>query len=223
MAVEQGKQSKAEGGSKRNEGGPRKKYARGLAAREEILEAAARLFGNVGFHETSLRDIAAQVGMSHPGLLHHFPNKNALLMAVLEHRDQQDLKWMNETATAEAWFSGEAFVLLLQRNMERPGAACLFTRMAMEATNPHHPAHEYFVLRNRWLLKKYREILAEGVERGIIRDDIDVQSSSRALSALLEGLHVQWLLESSTQTSTQSADIAAALEGFFSLLRVPKQ
>src|SRR3954447_8882935 len=65
-------------------------YAKGRATREEILDSAMQLFGEVGYHTASLREVSARVGISLPGLLHHFPSKAALLGAVLVHRDEID-------------------------------------------------------------------------------------------------------------------------------------
>ena len=70
--------------------GPRAGYAKGRATREEILVAATKLFGEVGYGTASLREVAARVGISHPGLMHHFANKAILLAAVLERRDEVD-------------------------------------------------------------------------------------------------------------------------------------
>ena len=56
-------------------------------ADEEILDRAAALFAQRGFAKTSLADVAAAVGLSKAGLLHHFPSKDALYEAVLAQAD----------------------------------------------------------------------------------------------------------------------------------------
>lgn len=52
--------------------------------RRELLTAAAKLFRRKGFHATSTRDIAAAAGMQSGSPFYHFPNKGALLFAVME-------------------------------------------------------------------------------------------------------------------------------------------
>lgn len=49
-----------------------------------MLRSAERMFAVRGYSRSSLRDIGHDVGISHPGLLHHFPSKEALLSAVLD-------------------------------------------------------------------------------------------------------------------------------------------
>lgn len=51
---------------------------------DEILHSAALLFADYGYHGASLRDIAAHADISHPGMLHHFENKEDLLNAVID-------------------------------------------------------------------------------------------------------------------------------------------
>jgi AcrR family transcriptional regulator len=57
---------------------------RGQRRREAVLDAAAALFLEHGFHGTSVDDLGAAAGISGPGLYRHFASKDALLMAVLD-------------------------------------------------------------------------------------------------------------------------------------------
>ena len=67
--------------AEKRERGP---YQSGLARREAILDAAVDLLAEVGYHGMSLRDVARHVGISHPGVIYHFPSKEALLMSVVQ-------------------------------------------------------------------------------------------------------------------------------------------
>ncbi len=54
-----------------------------LERRQIILNAAAELFSVSGYDRTSIRDIAAKVGLLPGSVYHHFPSKEALYLAVL--------------------------------------------------------------------------------------------------------------------------------------------
>lgn len=55
-----------------------------LQTRKLIIEAAAKLFMTEGYLATSTRQIAQAVGITQPNLYHHFQNKEALYLAVIE-------------------------------------------------------------------------------------------------------------------------------------------
>ena len=52
--------------------------------REQLLEAAAALFAERGYHAVGIDDIGAAAGISGPGVYRHFPGKQALLAALCE-------------------------------------------------------------------------------------------------------------------------------------------
>lgn len=52
--------------------------------RAVVLDAAARLFAERGYHGTSIRDIAAAAGITPAAIYSHFASKAGLLVAVYE-------------------------------------------------------------------------------------------------------------------------------------------
>lgn len=63
---------------------PSSRRERHLAARRTlILEAAARLFAEKGFHRTTTRDIAEAADVSEGTLYNYFDNKDQMLMGIM--------------------------------------------------------------------------------------------------------------------------------------------
>lgn len=58
--------------------------ARGRRSRLAVLEAATQLFAERGYEGTTIADIASTAGTTKPGVLYHFPDKEALWRACVE-------------------------------------------------------------------------------------------------------------------------------------------
>ncbi|TXS39865.1 TetR/AcrR family transcriptional regulator [Streptomyces sp. OR43] len=172
-------------------------YAKGRAKRVEILDQAMALFGEAGYRGASLRVIATRCGISHPGLLHHFPTKGSLLLAVLEHRDKVDgeLFSLGEPRGVDCL---RRLVDLAVLNAERRGIVELFSVIAAEATSAEHPAHAYFVERYRNLVLSTAVSYREARDAGALREGIDPGEAAQQLIALMDGLQTQWLLSDCT-------------------------
>lgn len=171
----------------------RRGYAKGRAKRREILDQAMSLFGEAGYRGASLRVIATRSGISHTGLLHHFPTKEALLLAVLEHRDEVDDEWLSLGGTTGVERL-RRFAELAVLNSTRRGIVELFSVVSAEATAADHPAHGYFVRRYENSVAGAQRAYAQVRDEGALRDGIDPEGAGRQLIALMDGLQVQWLL-----------------------------
>lgn len=169
-------------------------YAPGRARRERILDAAIVAFGQSGFHTATLAEIARACGISRPGLLHHFDSKEALLTAVLERRDQIDSATFL-TATARSISPLQAIVDIVAENAKTPGLTELYAVLSAEATNPQHPAHDYFTSLYGRLRVNLREALEDMCSSGALAIDAPVSDLADEIIALKDGLALQALLQ----------------------------
>jgi len=62
--------------------------------RDDIVQAALRLFLQDGFHATGIAAIIAAAGTTKMTLYSHFPSKEALISAALDRRDQLFRTWL---------------------------------------------------------------------------------------------------------------------------------
>ena len=67
----------------------RKRNARGEQRRQDLLRAAAAVFGRLGYHETTTNAIAEEAGVSPATLYQFFPNKDAIANALASNYARQ--------------------------------------------------------------------------------------------------------------------------------------
>lgn len=176
---------------------PRGPYRTGERRRAAIIEQATEVFGEHGYAAGSLRSIAQRVGASPASLIQHFGTKEGLLVAVLE-------KWEAETATLtgtdrQGLDFFENLAELMEFHIAHPGLLQLFLTLSIEAAEPSHPAHSF-------VMKRYGEIRAlwEGKLREarnlkeVSLSDQQIAAEIRVLTAVADGLELQWLLDGET-------------------------
>lgn len=165
--------------------------AKGAAKRAAILDAALEVFGEVGLHGASIREIASRVGVSHQSLMHYFPTKNALLMAVLRRRDERLRSHFDD----ETGMSISELISLARDNVRSPGVIELYNMASAEATNPEHPAHAYYAEFYESIIASSARYLQRAADRGLLRDGWTAETAARAILGTMDGLQLQWLYD----------------------------
>lgn len=183
-------------------------YAKGIAKRGEILEAALDVVATRGYRGASVREIADAVGLSPAGLLHYFDSKEELFVAILRARDDRDTR---EHSTGD-W--AETFLAVVRHNAAVPGLVRLYAQLAIEVGEPEHPARAFFLERTESIERDSVEWVQNAQREGVFRDDLDAMWIVRTLHALADGLQPLWLLN-------PELDMAAHLEQFLELIRPP--
>ncbi len=64
-----------------------------MKTKEVIIKTALKLFLSKGFNETSMNEIAQEVGVSKPAIYHHFKNKDELVGAIFDYFTQRITSW----------------------------------------------------------------------------------------------------------------------------------
>src|SRR5215212_4431445 len=70
--------------------------AKGEATRARILESALGLFRARGFDATTMRDVAAEAGMSLGAAYHYFPSKDAIVLAYYDLTQDEHARRVHE-------------------------------------------------------------------------------------------------------------------------------
>ncbi|MEU9094183.1 helix-turn-helix domain-containing protein [Streptomyces sp. NPDC048428] len=159
-----------------------------LEREDEIIDAAARAFSRQGFHGTSLRTIAADLGLTHGTLLYYFPSKGALLEAVLNRRDRDaDTAYITPVTVYDKAYNVYRRAV---HNDAHPEWTALYSALVCEATHPDHPAHAYFAARFTRVLDKFAGELRSLQAQGLLRPGLDVEQEAAWFTALWDGLQI---------------------------------
>lgn len=181
------------------------RYAKGDVKRTEILDNALAVFAREGYRSTSLRQVAAESRISLGGLMHYFDSKEHLLTEVLRHRDQAAAAVATPTSTGDITY----LATVMSDNMAQPGLVELYLTLAAAATNPAHPAHEFFQQRFTRLAADVAAQITAGQAAGTIAPDVNPQTAARNIIAAADGIQMQWLLDRSIDMGAQVADAIA--------------
>ena len=187
----------------------------GDEARARILGIAFEMMAEKGYRGTSIAQVAARAGISQSGLLHHFPSKQALLIAVIDHRRSVDARLLEDGNGQElqGWAAFESLVELVRHNSSRPQVVRMFVTLCAEAMDPDHPAHG-------WIRAHYADgertltaAIEAGVADGTMRAEMPAATIAHLTLSIMDGLQLQWL------AGEGDLDMAAEFEAYVDHLK----
>lgn len=150
-----------------------------------ILAGALDAFSELGYHGTTVRDIAGRVGVTVPALYYHHPNKEAILLALLN-LATEDIGWRVEEAIAEA---GDDVVLALGNIVEAVVIhmthwlkLALLDTEARYLSPQNRPA---YALPRRKIEASVTAVIEHGVAMGVFTTP-EPREASRALLGMLQ-------------------------------------
>ncbi|MBK7820792.1 MAG: TetR/AcrR family transcriptional regulator [Tessaracoccus sp.] len=178
--------------------GKRGPYAKTEQFRLDVLDAALGLVAAHGLDAATLQLIADEVGRSKAGLLHHFGSRDALLLAIVEHRDAVN----HRSFPVEPGFAGST--KLVAHNATVPGLIALFAVMsALAAADPEPTSRrDYFVARYARTRAGFVRQVEAAQQAGTARADLPAEQVATLIVATMDGLQIQWLLDPDIDMTT---------------------
>ncbi|MBN2045130.1 MAG: TetR family transcriptional regulator [Anaerolineales bacterium] len=184
-------------------------------SKEAILEAAAQIIREKGYHAASMADIANAVDLSKATLYSHIDSKQAILVALLDQaletliEDIQPVLTANVPADEKFRRAMHAFLSYMSENLDLSAVLLLEHRsLDPEKRGEHIPRRDEY--ESYW-----RQIIEEGVAEGIFT--VEDPSLSAKVALGVASWTVMWFNPqgrlSAEQIADQSADIL--LEGFY--------
>ncbi|MFI8822689.1 TetR/AcrR family transcriptional regulator [Streptomyces sp. NPDC053431] len=182
--------------------------ARSEERRTEIVRAALEVIAERGYRGASLGAVAERVGLTQQGLLHYFPTKEALLVAVLEERD----RWDTSGARDPGKWRLDLMESLVEYNAMRPGIVQTFSALLGESVTEDHPARAFFTERYAQVRTNMADVLrAEFGDE--LPGGLGPEQVAPLLTAVMDGLQFQWLLD------PEAVDMPASFRDFLALLQ----
>jgi TetR/AcrR family transcriptional regulator, transcriptional repressor for nem operon len=187
--------------------------ARGAATRDRIVHAAADLMYVHGVNATTLDDVIAASSISKSQLYRHFPDKEALIHAVIALRGQQVLE--RESQRLERLSSFRGLIrwrdALVQANSLQNGAyGCALGSMANELADQDNQA----IVSLAELFTRWEALLADGLRRmqdkGSLSPTADPGQLATGLMAALQGGYLLARTAHNCQPMEIALDLALA-------------
>lgn len=136
-------------------------------AREQVLDAALRLFDQRGYFKTSVHDIQREAGVSIGSIYHHFGDKEgiaAALYASLLERTEGELERIAKRSRGARESCRAAVELLFEMTEADPEAMGFILNAKHREFMPDQPP-----ICSSAPFRRMREMVAEGIERGEVR------------------------------------------------------
>jgi len=154
--------------------------------RGRITEAAERTFLKAGFSQVLMDDLARELGMSKKTLYAHFPGKEALVRAVLEHRIAAVDARMKAIVEADATFREkmQGLTHLLQTKMAEVSPVFI-ADIRRHAPECFRIIEEF---RARAIPCYFGRLLEDGVRDGHLRGEVDRGLLIRVLVTAIQGI-----------------------------------
>lgn len=179
-------------------------YAKTAGRIEHILEVSLSLFAANGYRATTMKEIAERARISQTGLMHHFPTKADVLIALLARRDER----VEALARSRTGSPLDRLVAIAEANERDPLSLRLHCVISAEAIAPDHPAHRYYQDRYGRVRDRLTAAFTGLRAEGLLRSEREPAVLARMLIALYDGLQLQWLLD------PDSVDMEAAVREF---------
>jgi AcrR family transcriptional regulator len=168
-----------------------------------ILKVALVQIVEHGYDATTVRTIARDVGVTVPALYYHFENKQAILVALLDHAmtivtSHLDAALVDVDGDPVARLSVivEAIVLYMAHHRD-----LAFLDSERRSLTPDNLAH--YVSRRDRVETELRETIAEGCEQGAFRTPIP-DACGRAILAMCQGI-AGWYRPDGPRTAEETA------------------
>jgi AcrR family transcriptional regulator len=177
------------------------------AARDRVLDTAAALFYEHGFHAVGVDLIVARAAVAKTTLYRHFPSKDDLIVSYLERANEQFWAWFDASVDPAA--PGRDQLVAVFDAVETLGTSpaclgCAFQVTAAEFPDRAHPGHATALAHKEAVRTRLRELAAAA---GAAHPD----ALGDALLLVMDGAFAAARMYGPTSPAAQAAGAARTL------------
>jgi AcrR family transcriptional regulator len=178
--------------------------------RDQIYEVAGALFSERGYHATSMRDLASQLGMQGGSLYAHISGKEELLVELVNQAAAQfdaalmPLRSADLSPEEKLREAMRRHIEVVANNLE--SATVFFHEWK-------HLSPDAYGKVTAWrdtIDALYRDLVREGIDRGVFRADLDVKMTAYLLLSAVNWTYT-WYRPGGSLSAAQIADTFAAM------------
>ncbi len=170
-----------------------------LERKNQILDAAIKVFSRLGFTKARMDDIGVESGLSKGALYWYYQSKDEIILAILDRiferelADMQALQVGEKSATERLLLLGQLVIEDMNHMLKMLPIAYEFLALAFREETVQEYLKNYF----RAYLESIVPIIQQGIDNGEFRP-VDAFSVAIALGAIFEGTVLLWVYDSET-------------------------
>jgi AcrR family transcriptional regulator len=137
--------------------------------RSDIIQSAAQIFRQKGYHAASMQDIADAVGLQKPSLYHHVSGKQEILAAILDAALDRLIGELQAVVDSDLLPQAKLRAAMEAYIGRLTGDADLAAVLLLEHRSLEPPLREAHIERRDRFDRLWRKLVHQGIEAGVFR------------------------------------------------------
>jgi TetR/AcrR family fatty acid metabolism transcriptional regulator len=176
------------------------------ARKEQILEAAGKVFARKGFHEATISEIAREAGLSDATIYEYFSTKEELLFSIPRETTRKGMQRMKGYLNFIRGAGNKIRAIIyhyLWFYQNEPDYASV-VMLVLKQNRKFLETEEYLIIREGF--RGILTVIEEGIASGEFRPDTDPYLVRQVILGTMEHIVIRWLLLGKPKNLTQYAD-----------------
>ena len=162
--------------------------------RTRIIDAAIDVIAEKGYHLARISDIAKEAAVADGTIYLYFKNKEAILLTIFEEKMKELILLVRQELDKQSGAQEKLRCFIYQHFLQVEAHPMLARVLQIELRQSSRFIHDYRPESLWAYLHIVRDLILEGQEEGVFRQDIDPFIFQWSLFGALDEISVQWIL-----------------------------